>query len=98
MNIYINELIEMINHSEVRPREKQNLTYAVQTCESHVQLSRALLRVALNALSYNDILQEKLAYAEANRTHPKDVLVVGDGKIVYVDKEPKGEIRCEDIL
>jgi len=92
-NIYDLELVELIENSEITDYDKSNLKYMVGSCMSHVQLSRELLIAFISLSEGYQTLQERLIYAEANRTHPKDILVVGDGKIEYLDGKDEKCIR-----
>ena len=90
-NIYDLESVELIENSEMTDYDKSNLKYMIGSCMSHVQLSRELLVAFISLSEGYQTLQERLIYSEANKTHPRDVLVVGDGKIVYLDGKDEND-------
>jgi len=87
LNIYDRQLIEQIEHSDGTRKLKDSLMYMVENAESSIQLERELVNAILKLEESVIYATERLVYAEAHRTHPKDILVVGDTPRQFLEDE-----------
>jgi len=81
LNVYNHKLIDLIQHSGIADHEKRTLQFLIESAESSTDLNYQLVVALLNSLTVLEEAKERLIYAEQNRTHPKDILVVGDVKV-----------------
>jgi hypothetical protein len=65
----------------------------VRNAETSTVLEIELINIILKMDNMLDEMSERLIYAEAQRTHPKDI-IVGDNVVRFIGKqEDKGEPR-----
>ncbi len=89
MNIYDYELIESIEKSSATESLKRNLVNILKE-DYKVSKERMLVNVILRMDEFMKDIEERLIYAETNRTRPKDIMVGSENLKIILNKKDEG--------